>query len=239
MYVKKTYITGRVIEVEKYYRRDYPPGEKREKRKKPTPEQIKKINKRNQIKRLRRLINTNFEEGDIHLVLTYKKEERPTPEEAKTILKKFLRVLRREYKKRGMELKYVITTEWQRKAIHHHLIVNALKNENSAALINRLWERGRPKYTFLDDTGQYEKLAEYFIKEIKDPEEGEKKQSYSCSRNLIRPEPKIEKVKASSWKKKPKVPLGYVLKDITEGVSELTGWPYQYYTMVRVSNLRI
>jgi len=236
LYIKKTYRTGEVIEVEKIHSRRYPRGQKREKRKKPSPEQMKKVNERNQIKKLRRIMNANFEEGDLHTVLTYRKDERPTPEEAKKILKKFLDGMRKEYKKRGEQFKYIIVTEYEKTAIHHHIVINSLKTESTTKLVQRIWKHGRPKYTSLEDNGQYERLARYFVKEIKDPEDGVKKQKYSCSRNLIRPEPAIKVISAKTFGKEPKALKGYyIVKDsIIEGISEVTGYPYQYYTMMKI-----
>ena len=58
--------------------------------------------------------------------LTYREKERPSPEEAREVIREFLRQLRKVYKSRGQALKYIITTEYKDKAIHHHLIVNEI-----------------------------------------------------------------------------------------------------------------
>lgn len=99
MYIKKSYYLRNTIEVEKRYPGNYgAPGKEREKKCKKTPEDIARQNEWNACKKLRRLINLNFGEDDYHLILTYKKEERPKDEqEAKKILQKFLRTVRREY----------------------------------------------------------------------------------------------------------------------------------------------
>ena len=61
-----------------------------------TPEEMELANKRQAEKKLTRLINANFVDGDLHVVLTYKKEARPSPEDAKKVLAKFWRRLKAE-----------------------------------------------------------------------------------------------------------------------------------------------
>jgi len=59
---------------------------------------------------------------------------------------------------------------------------------------------------------------------------------YSPSRNLIHPEPKIEIVEAENWRKDPPNKKGYYLvKDsLHQGVSEVSGYGYQYYTLAKL-----
>lgn len=241
-YIKKTWRTGKVIEVEKSHTGRYgAPGQKRAQKGKPTKEQIKKQNERNAQKKLRRLINANFTEDDLHLILTYRLECRPDPEGARKHLRKFLSQLRGKYRKSGTELKYIVATEWKSKAIHHHLIVN--RTEDGDKLIRELWQWGRPRFVLLDDTGDYKKLAEYLIKETEKTfrEAGNpNKQRYSCSRNLVRPEPEVEIIKASTFRKDPKPIKGYyIVKDsVVTGVNSYTGFLYQFYTMRRLEQCR-
>ena len=151
---------------------------------------------------MRRLINANFGYGDYHLVLTYKKNLRPNPAEARKRVTNFLRTLRWNYKKRGEELKYIITTEYKNKAIHHHLILNGIE-ANANKIVRDCWKWGSPHFTPLDDTGQYKDLAAYLIKETDKTykeRDGGARQRYSCSRNLIKPVAKITIVKkAEKW----------------------------------------
>ena len=65
---------------------------------------MERVNQRNAEKNLRRLLNANFKKNDIHLVLTYRKDERPTPEESKEYLRKFLRDMRKIFKKKIQQL---------------------------------------------------------------------------------------------------------------------------------------
>lgn len=109
------------IEVEEVHSNRYgKKGYKRAPRKEPTKEEMVEANERRRIKKLYRIIATNFDFGDYHAVLTYRKDERPTPEQAKKILRTLLRNLRKAYQKRGEPLHYIIVTEYERAAIHHH-----------------------------------------------------------------------------------------------------------------------
>ena len=99
------------IEVEEVHSNRYGKrGYKRAPRKEPTREEIAEANERRRIKKLYRIIATNFDFGDYHAVLTYRKDERPTPEQAKKILRTLLRNLRKAYQKRGEPLHYIIVT---------------------------------------------------------------------------------------------------------------------------------
>lgn len=242
MYIKKTVISGKVVEIEKYHTGRYgQKGIKPKKKEKPTSEQAEKINERNAIKKLRRKINANFKENDYHTVLTYAKDQRPDLETAKRIIKKFLKDLRKEYKTKGNELKYIIVTEWKGKTIHHHIILNNIQGTDQ--IIKKHWTYGRPHNTLLDDSGNYEKLAEYLVKETKKTfrdEENPNKLRYSCSRNLKEPVEKIEIIRANTWKEDPKPIKGYeIIKDsVKSGVSGITGYGYQYYTMIRIGEER-
>ena len=238
-YYKTTVRAGKTIEVTKSYtKRVGPPS--RGRREKPTPEEIEKVNERNAERKLRIKINASFEEDDIFTTLTYRRDERPTPEQAKKNVKKLIDGLRKEYKKIGQELKYVNVTEYKNKAIHHHLIINHIEGQDVPKMIRRLWKFGRPDFKFLDGTGQYRRLAAYLIKETSKTfkeNDGGHKQRYSCSRNLIMPTPKTEIVKkAVKWLADPKPIKGYYIDEDTvyNDVDPFTGREYQRYTMVKL-----
>lgn len=241
-YIKKTCYLPYRIEVEKTHSSRYGvPGIRYAPKEKPTPDEMKEINERNRIKKLYWVIATNFDFGDYHTVLTYRKEDRPTPEKAKMTIKKFLRLLRKEFRNQGGELRYIITTEYRKSAIHHHLIINEIGT--SAKIVRRLWKRGGAHFTPIYENGEVEDLAAYLIKEtqnsFRDPE-NPSKLSYSCSRNLRRPKIKTEIVKAGNWMEIPVAPKGYCIKkdSIVSGISRVTGYPYQYYTMYKCDKVK-
>lgn len=243
-YFKTTVKAGATVEVTKSYTKRVGTTV-RGKKKKPTPEEIEKVNQMNAVRTLRLKINANFGEDDPFITLTYRKEERPTPEQAKKYMKKLVDGLRKEYKKQGETLKYIHVTEYRNKAIHHHLLINHTKSMDVSKLVRKMWKFGRPDFKYLDDTGQYKDLAEYLIKETSKTfreNDGGQKQRYSCSRNLILPKPKTKIIKkAKTWLPDPKPIKGYYIdKDtVYNGIDPFTGREYQKYTMVRISGAAV
>jgi hypothetical protein len=235
-YIKETVISGQVIEVTKKYSSRYgKKGIPRSKNRNPTPDDVKIQNEKNAVKKLRRLINTNFGFNDIHLVLTYRILERPDPQTARKRLQKFLRNLRKLYRDSGQELKYICVTEYKGHAIHHHLVINSF----DMRLITPLWPYGRARPTYLDNTGQYGKLAEYLIKETRKTyreKDAVFRKRWNQSRNLKQPYIKITVVKRDSWSKHPKPVKGYIIQkdSIICGVSAVTGYPFQFYSMIKL-----
>lgn len=241
-YIQDTYYLKNSIEIEKKHTGKYgAPGQKREKKKRATKEEIQKQNQRNAEKKLRRIINANFAVDDLHIVLTYRKEHRPSPGEAKKELRNFFERVRRAYRNYNTELKYIVCTEYRNKAIHHHIIMNDLiaGPMTTTKIIRQAWTRGRPKFTLLDDTGEYKDLAEYIIKETSETfreDDNPNKLRYSCSRNLIRPVPERKIISAKTFSKEPKPQKGYYIdkNSIYEGINPVTGFRYQYYTMIKL-----
>lgn len=241
-YIKTTCRIRNREEIEKYYPGRYgAPGMPRNKKEKKTPEDIAKQNLWRRRRELRRIIELNFSPGDWYVVLTCQRDKRPSIEEAPNVIRKFRDRLQREYKKKGWELKYVITCETgEHGAVHWNIIVNNMHDgaDTTAGMIRKLWERGRPNFKAMDDTGEYEKLADYIIKETaKRIEEGKtiEKLSYMRSRNLIKPKVKKEEIKAKGWKLDPVPPKGWELvpDSLVNGFNKFTGLPYQKYTLRR------
>lgn len=237
-YYRTTVEAGATIEVTKSCTKRI--GVKtRGRRKKPTPEEVAKINQMNAERVLRLKINANFGEDDLFVTLTYPRDGRPTPERAKKNIKKLLGNLRKKFKRLGAELKYINVTEYKNKSIHHHLIINHIEGADVAKLVRQLWGFGRPKFEFLDSSGQYRRLAAYLIKETSETfreNDGGHRQRYSCSRNLVMPKQRTEIIKrAARWLADPRPKKGYYIDRDTvyNGVDPFTGKPYQKYTMVR------
>jgi hypothetical protein len=235
-YIKETCIAGTVIEVTKRHSTRYgKKGIKRGKNVKKTSEAMKRVNERASIVWLRRLINANFLPKDIHLMLTYKREIAPTPEEAQEDLKRFLRKLRTYFKRQGKKLKYITVTEYKRKRIHHHLIINSMDTRD----IVDMWKKGHPNFKYLYEEGQYAQLAEYFVKETRETfndVDSVVKKRWNGSKNLVKPIIKKEVVSSNSWREEPKAIKGYYLEkaSIVNGVHEETGYGFQYYSMIKI-----
>lgn len=247
MYYKKTTRINDKIEIEKYPDMRYgAPGMKREEKKNPTPLEMERQNLWRRCRYLRRILELNFKGGDLWLTLTCATDKRPDKEEAPKVIRSFRDKLAKEYKKRGWTFKYVISCEiGKRGAVHWHMVLNDARDEKVTAwdLIRKYWTRGRPFLEPLDENRDYQKLAEYIVKEAQKRMEKEQtieKLSYIMSRNMIKPEEKKEKVRAVKWKKDPTVPKGYRIKPgtLVNGTNPFTGMPYQHYTLEPLPDYR-
>ncbi|RHL84320.1 rolling circle replication-associated protein [Dorea formicigenerans] len=246
---KKTYSFrgGDIIDTEEYHDGKYgAPGEKRIKRKKATPEEMERVNKRNKEKRCRQRMLTYFREGDLFATLTYKVEERPPDmTSAKKDFSKFIRKIRTEYKKRGIELYWIRNIEMgTRGAWHIHLIVN--NTGDTASLIQKVWEHGGVYIESIKDSKSYDedftKLSSYMTKDgkttetKKDGTEGKprvKESNYSTSRNMPLPEARVKKM--TRWKKKVKPRAGYYIAHMHEGINPATGYRFRRVTQIRLN----
>lgn len=241
-------------------------GEKRQKKKKLTKEQIRRQNQKNREIRYRRIIKANFSQGDLWCCLKYPKGYRISIEEVKKDLKKFLTMLRKNYKDKHQVLKFIYRMEiGARGGIHIHILVNRIWHVQTDLILLKAWEAvllrrkiprkrasGLLDYKSIYDSGGYQNLAEYIVKQpLEGSEEYEQlslfapvqqKQllSISSSRNLIRPEPQIKHI--HHWTMRhiladgPKPKKGYYIdKDsIVSGINPYTGMSYLKYTEVRI-----
>lgn len=206
--VRETTIAGRII----HRRVIIPSGNHRQKRGSrvnATREAVKKNNMRIAIWRLWMLLANNFDSTGSHVTLTYSGNE-PTKEQAAEDRRKMIAHLRREFRRQGKELKYVVVTEYENKRIHHHIVINS----QDVALITKLWGKGIVRITALKKEGDYYKLAEYLIKEtektFRDPD-SQHKQRYSRSRNLIMPITKRDETTLKELEEEPEPISGYYI----------------------------
>lgn len=249
-YIKKTWIFWGSTEYEITWAGRYgAKGEKRQKKQKCTPEQIKRQNQWKKENHLRRLIKANFFPGDYWLTLKYKKGTRPPVLQVVRDMGNFIRRLRRKYAKSGGELKYVYRIEiGKRGGIHVHMVVN--RSEGKDMLVRNEWNRVRQTagiyFTHLDDDGDYRKLAEYLAKEPEGEMEGQMElfpdgerkrlKTYSASRNLVKPEPETKDFKRRTVRKLvengPEAQDGYYIDrdTVRTGVNPVTGYSYCHYT---------
>lgn len=233
-YIEEIAICGKVIEVTRRYSSRF--GKKyipRSCNKNPTKEDMKKVNMKNSFIKLRRIFNTNFKPKDIYVTLTYRKNERPTKEQAKKNIKNFMKRLRRYYKKNNMELKYILVTGYGRNSIHHHLVINSM----DARDLTDLWPYGRPSIKYLDDKNQYNDLAKYFIEHHqKNRKEVITTKKWSTSRNLKKPIIIKKVIGRNRYRKEPKAKKGYYIdkNSIVNAIHEITGQPYLFYSMIKL-----
>lgn len=222
-YMKMVCKAGRTKEISKYY--TYwlqPKGRKRRARVNPTTEQQQKINDRHLVKRLTRLLNANFNKDCWYVTFDYKKELRPqSVEELHKHEQKLLRKIRDIYKKENLILKYVWTAEvGKRGGAHIHMVLSPIDTRK----LRDIWPHGWTTMKPMERSGQYRRLAEYFIKyfqKTRETNEQIQKKSYNPSKNLIRPVPKKQKMKGNQFSKEIKVPAGWYLdKDsLREGIT--------------------
>lgn len=236
-YRKYTYHTGKVIEVIKTYGHRTNKKVKRQKNIKKTKEVQALINEKRSRDHFRRIVNTNFGPKAMHLVLGFSEEYRPlTRQKVRDITRKFFRKLKETVEKTGKTLKFVFTTEYGKRSIHHHVIIKNATLEQ----IGELWPYGRPRATQLDKSGQYRKLSDYLLKETKDTFKDPNRQIYKkrwcASGNLRMPVAVVETVGAMSWREDPPVPRGYYLEIVRADVSAESGYPYQFYSLRKLDN---
>lgn len=245
---KYTFRKGDVIEVEEYHDGRYgAPGMPRQKRKKPTKEQMIQINLQNKAKRARRKMLAYMNTGDYFVTWTY--EEKARPPDMKTALKHFQKAMRRvriEYQKRGYELFWFRNIErGTRGAWHIHLVINRIPG--TVSILEEAWEHGGTWSTTIKKSKHYDedftKLANYITKNentIEYKEDGTpakpkiKEASYWTSKNMPIPDPHVDKL--VRWKKELKAKKGYyIVKDsYYEGINPATGFKYRRYTMIRL-----
>ena len=119
------------------------PNSSRKAKAKPSTNAQKILNQKNAARRLTWLIQDNFGTNDYFLTLTY-----PLSFEGNEkmlngkLFENWFRRIRRIYKKQGVELKYISSTELgeDNKRLHHHLIISGGIEDNATVLKNE-WNR--------------------------------------------------------------------------------------------------
>lgn len=114
-YIRQTWDCGNTREVEEKHTGRYGArGQKRQKRRKATPEEIAKQNQWKRERDVRRLIKWNFGIGDYWFTLTYKKGSRPPWKQMQKDMSKFIRKLRDNGDMVGdlIAIKYTLEITW-------------------------------------------------------------------------------------------------------------------------------
>ena len=235
------------IEIEEFLDGRYgAPGEKRGEKKKATPEQIERVNQWNREKKARHRLRMYFDVNDWFMTLTYPRDKKPP--DMKTVqkhLKAFNEYMRKEYRKRGYELRWIRNIECgpREDNWHVHLVINQIPDADIIA--SKAWKKFgtvRDKQR-LYDKGEFKKLAQYLTKNEKTEEKYVEagildhkvnEANYSTSRNMPLPEPKVKRF--VRWPKEPRIPKGwYIDKEAYyEGINKATGYPYRHYTLIRM-----
>lgn len=240
--IEKTYIFNNTIEIERGYSANY--GRKmagKNEKYRPTPEKMAEHNRKQAENKLRRKIKANFTSDDWHMTLTYDKRCRPLVEEAVKQINSLLRKARYFCKKTKQVLKYIVVTEYENAAIHHHVVINNFEGIMDFMKKNWKWN---VNYSPIHDDDDVATLAAYLIKETEKTFRNKvgRKLRYSCSRNLVEPkaEVRIHKVRGFGEIKVPKRFAGNYIIDtdsIVETVNDL-GHVHQSFTLKLVEDAR-
>ncbi len=172
VYVIKTIVSGEMVEKEIYpvwkCKGDMPRGKKDKKSRKAQ----ENLNKKNKIKEVIRLVNTNFNNGDLYITLTYKGKV-PNKERAKKDIDNYLDRIRRWWKKNksNEEFKYIHVIDYvedpnksKRTRIHHHLIISGMDRD----IAEQKWGLGIANANKLQaDELKFEKVARYIATQSK------------------------------------------------------------------------
>lgn len=180
------------IDMFPFYELKYKP--QRSGKKNVTSPKQKKLNNKNSRRYFRLLAKSNFGQNDYHLTLSYTEDNLPlSVPEAEKEVQKFIRRLKRVYKKADKLLKYIyITEEGAKKArLHHHLLVNAEAGVDRNA-IEKAWGKGYANSVRIQlEHGGIDGLVTYLIKDPKG------RKTYISSRNLIKPQESVSDTKTS------------------------------------------
>ena len=239
-YTKKYWNTPLGKVVEEYHSGAKPPPGGRQARREPTPEEMEKANLRQKHRKAHLLLMNNFRADDYFITLTYRPEERPEDlKDCQRQFRNFIARLRREYGRRGEDLKWMRNIEvGSRGAWHIHLVMNRIPDTD--ILIRRHWRYGHPKNVLMYEEGGFRKLADYMTKTGGGLGKDQRGDCYSHSRNLIMPKERRKEVKGSMVRRDGRFrairePKGYYLdKDsLYEGINVYTGYPYRYYVLLK------
>lgn len=196
---EKRYKCGKYLEVEIYPISKEEQKKSRKKKKKESRKEQKNLNAKNARKRLRRILNANFDNRDLIVHLTYSDEHLPGDEDqAIRDRNNYIRRIKNYRNKNNLpDLKYIAVLEYSeadprdrrtKTRIHHHIVISGMDRDK----VEELWGRGRANADRLQPgENGFEELANYISKNPKG------KKRYSPSRNLIIPEPEINDYKYS------------------------------------------
>lgn len=242
MHIRRKYRMKNSIEVCEFNSAKVPGVNRvRRPKEKPTCERIKKNNQRRKQREAGRMVEQYFNEDDLVLTLTFKKELRPEDmKAAKQMFKDFANYLRKEYRKRYYELFWMRNIEvGPRNGWHIHVIVNRI--EGAEFIAKDYWRQfGGVFVEYLQDKrDQGKDIGEYIAKSpitcerISDA-------SWSHSRNIKKVEGEDTIISGHAMTDKPRVPKGWYLdKESCYEGTNADGYPYRTYTIRRLKKQRI
>lgn len=229
------------IEVQEFNSAKCPGGHKpRRPKTEQTPERVARNNQRRKQREAARMVEEYFNEDDLVLTLTFRKECRPADmEEAKGMFKKLYTYLKREYAKRYYELLWMRNIEVGPKGGWHiHLIVNRI--EGAEFLIKDFWRQYGGVYVqYLQDLRDQGKDIGEYISKAPITCDRITESNWSHSRNIHKVPGEDKVISGHRMTDKPRVPKGWYLdkNSCYEGMNA-DGYPYRTYTLRRIQKQR-
>lgn len=261
-YTQYTFDLGEYTAYEiKFVGRNGAKGERRAKRDKATPEQVKRQNQWLKEKKIKYVIIANFNTGDSWTTLKYPRGTRPDADRMRKDWKNFTKELRKVYKKAGIVCKWIKRMEIGKfGGPHIHMLISHI--DNIDLVIKEAWHKtiadlivkGRNYVNIAPfDMDGAEDVAKYLAAE---PEKkglegqynlfGEEEQKtfsrVDTSRNLKRPEAEKKTYShwtvARIWRDGLKPSKGnYIIPDsVKVGINKVTGYSYIYYMEKRLDS---
>lgn len=185
----RTILSGDLVEIDMYpvpsNRKDIPRAEKV----KESREAQKRLNNKNRVKEIVRLMCANFSKKDYILTLSYKDGYLPDEDRARKDMKNFIARVKRKRKKAGLPpMKYIYVIEFalegkktKKVRLHSHMIMSGGLDRDE---LEELWGKGRCQVRRCQpDDFELTGFAEYIGKMAAD----KGKHSYAASRNLDKP----------------------------------------------------
>ena len=199
----------------------------------PTTERQQKRNQRRGKINLAILLNANFDNCCRLATLTYTDDNLPESyDDAKNNFAKYIRSVRRLYKKRDDDIKYISCTEYGKgtNRLHHHIVIDSVIPEKE---LEAKWKYGTVIINELYGE-EYSDLAAYLAKKDNWAENGGHGRKWSTSRGLYRPEEEITEIPESLVRSEPHADPGYHLVDktVVHRVSD-DGYLYQSFFEVK------
>lgn len=232
--------------VEKYHSERYMPTKLRIREKRRpctgagTPEWMQRINLRNAADNLSRLLMDNFGVADWYITFTCADSKHTSREDMEKAYASMMQNLRRQYKKRGIEFKYVAVLEnvSGRGSKHGHILLpcGGIDFRAMTGILRKAWKLGT---TYVKPYGgaalDARRMASYLMKEEQykagkeNPYKKGQRSRIRTSKNLIRTEPKKRVVSAQTYREEIKPPKGYhIVKELTYTGQTADGYPYQH-----------
>ncbi len=180
------------------------------------------------------IFNENFKAGDLTLTFTFASDKRPkSREELKNIWSKYLRKVRKAYKKAGKVFKWMKGIDDNKHNPHIHAAFSAI----DISLLPE-WPYGKIHINPVDNR-EHHTFGSYAYKQGREDNgkmklDGAGIQNYSHSRNLVIPVPEYDVIGNDHWAEEPRAPKGYyVVKDsIQNWDDKINGYKHQSYIIL-------